>query len=480
MQKLRCDKSYNLDEARKRNGKPRIKRPDSRTTVYEMCIRVPEDCQVYLDGRTKYTKRAYVLNRRELQDAERAFEDEKNAELVRAKDAYEMKMTAAGKSTPSFPLNDKGYCIASLNEYAERYIEVRSHGSVSEETIKNELSFMRYIRPTIGSKPFCEVTPDDVESCLIAIPKLSREWAEERTKAREENRKTAKWAQEKKTLVTPLKEPKIAGSGTQAKVLKFLRELYNYGLDKEHTPRNPAHARFLSRVFKPNKPRIDPLMPDEAARFLEAVEKLVLTWFKVSLLALFCTGMRPEEMQALRTGSFAFGSEPSVIITSVVPHGSNKIVDYPKTDAGRRTIPIDSLFADATKQWIDMKSEMIEDLGLIPSMRMPLMSNGVTPYAYNTWRKQWVKFIDENGFSGIRPYALRHTYATQNLANGENIKTVSVLMGHESPSYTLDLYAGYVPNTSVGIGSRYISYIRSVGHEYTPASKSARDGINEV
>lgn len=104
---------------------------------------------------------------------------------------------------------------------------------------------------------------------------------------------------------------------------------------------------------------------------------------------------------------------------------------------------------------------MIEDLGLMPTMRMPLMSDGPKPYAYNTWRKQWGKFIDENGFSGIRPYALRHTYATQNLANGENIKTLSVLMGHESPSYTLDLYAGYVPNTAMGIGSRYIDYIRS-------------------
>ena len=69
--------------------------------------------------------------------------------------------------------------------------------------------------------------------------------------------------------------------------------------------------------------------------------------------------------------------------------------------------------------------------------------------------------MDENGFSGIRPYALRHTYATLNLANGENIKTVSVLMGHASPSYTLDLYAGYVPNTGLGIGTRYMNLLKA-------------------
>lgn len=207
-------------------------------------------------------------------------------------------------------------------------------------------------------------------------------------------------------------------------------------------------------------------MTDEAARFLEAIEKLRVTWFKLSLLAPFCTGMRPEEMQALRSGSFSFGEEPSVIITSVVPHGSNKIVDYPKTDAGRRTIPIDPYFADMAKAWIDKKTEMILDMGLNPSMRMPLMSNVTRSHTYNTWRRKWVEFIDENGFSGIRPYALRHTYATLNLANGENIKTVSVLMGHESPSCTLDLYAGYAPNTAVGIGSRFVSYIHSVAADY--------------
>lgn len=61
---------------------------------------------------------------------------------------------------------------------------------------------------------------------------------------------------------------------------------------------------------------------------------------------------------------------------------------------------------------------------------------------------------------GARPYALRHTFATLNLAYGENIKTVSVLMGHACSAYTLDLYAGYVPNTGLGISTRYMNYLR--------------------
>ena len=76
---LRCDKPYNLDEVRKRKGLPRTTRADSRTTLYELTIRIPRDYHVYIDGKTKFTKRAFVLNRRELQDETRLFEEEKNA-----------------------------------------------------------------------------------------------------------------------------------------------------------------------------------------------------------------------------------------------------------------------------------------------------------------------------------------------------------------------------------------------------------------
>ena len=39
---------------------------------------------------------------------------------------------------------------------------------------------------------------------------------------------------------------------------------------------------------------------------------------------------------------------------------------------------------------------------------------------------------------------------------------VAVLMGHASFAYTLDLYAAYVPNTGIGIGTRYMNFLRAV------------------
>lgn len=53
MQLLHCDKPYNLDEAAARRGTPRRKRKDSRTTAYELTIRIPEEHRRHFGGKKK-------------------------------------------------------------------------------------------------------------------------------------------------------------------------------------------------------------------------------------------------------------------------------------------------------------------------------------------------------------------------------------------------------------------------------------------
>ena len=78
---------------------------------------------------------------------------------------------------------------------------------------------------------------------------------------------------------------------------------------------------------------------------------------------------------------------------------------------------------------------------------------------YSSFINEWHRFIESTGFEGTRPYALWHTFATLNLAYGENIKTISVILGHATPSYTLDLYVGYMPSTSVELSNRYMGRV---------------------
>ena len=454
--KLRSDKPYDLDEARKTKGLPRRRRKDSRTTAYELTIRIPEEYRAYFEGKKKLTKVVFALNKKEdLKDQIETFENAKNAELERALELRGWTRSGGGKTIP-------GECMTPLGSYIDRYIEIRSNGSVTDAVIKHERLFLKYIDETIGDTPICKVTAEDIERCLLKVPELSKKWALERRAHQEENRKTARWAKKHGTLKKPYKPIKVAGLDMQSKILKFLREVMNYALEKDDILKNVAKAKFLTRVFKKSKPLIDPLMADDAGRFLSEVEKLPLSYFKVSLLLLLNTGMRPEEMLAVHVGDIAFDDSEAVInIVSALDRDGKTIKNYPKSDAGRRSVPIDASTAGEVRAWIDLKSCQMKEMGLKPSMSMLVCGPDIVPRTYQSWLRDWRDFISSAGFEGIRPYALRHTFATLNLANGENIKTVSVLMGHASSGYTLDLYAGYVPNTGIGIGSRYMSFLRA-------------------
>ena len=162
--KLRCDKPYDLDDARKQKGLPRRRRKDSRTTAYQLTLRVPEEYRTYLDGKKKLTRVVFALNKKEeLKDQIEAFEDAKNAELERALEVRGWTRASDGKTNP-------GECMTPLGSYIERYIEIRSNGSVTDAVVKHERLFLKYIDEAIGDIPMCKVTAEDIERCLLKVP----------------------------------------------------------------------------------------------------------------------------------------------------------------------------------------------------------------------------------------------------------------------------------------------------------------------
>ena len=451
MKVLKCDKPYNVDENRRQRGLPKKRRKDPQTTCFELCIRVPDEYRD-LVGKKKHSKTVYVLNKKvDLKAKVDEFETEKNNELealieadVAAKAEHELEITA---NTPT-------------GIYLNYYIDVRVN-SVSKDTIENERSHCKYASEVIGGIPLGKLTSNDVDKALQAVPRLSEKWALE-LRAEREKKRNAVGMEVHHRKLKPLGPIKIAGPDKQYKVLKFLREALNFAVEKEVLTRTVARARFLTRLYKKSKPKVDPLMEDEAGRFLEELDKLETCYFKIGVLLLLGAGIRPEEMQAVRLGNFSYiDDEPCLSITGVVPHGSNVIVDYDgKSNAALRSIPIDDSIYEEVLKWAEILKAHLADMGIRFTLNTPLFSDTGMPVTYNTFKRQWNEFSKKAGFEGVRPYALRHTFATITLAHGENIKTVSYLMGHESTAYTTDLYAAWVPNTRTGIGRRYIKTLR--------------------
>lgn len=172
--------------------------------------------------------------------------------------------------------------------------------------------------------------------------------------------------------------------------------------------------------------------------------------------------MRPEEMLGVRPSGLSLRGAPSARITGAVRRDSNEVEEYTKTSTSRRTVPLDDYTAEAVGEWLDLKRMRLRKMGVRSVDGLPVVAELDAIKPYSSFINEWHKFIEKIGFDGTRPYALRHTFATLNLAYGENIKTISVVLGHATPSYTLDLYVGYIPSMSAELSNRYMGRVEAV------------------
>lgn len=61
--------------------------------------------------------------------------------------------------------------------------------------------------------------------------------------------------------------------------------------------------------------------------------------------------------------------------------------------------------------------------------------------------KEWAAAMDQIGMPEITLHSLRHTHASQLIASGLDVLTISRRLGHGSPSITLGVYGHLFSNT---------------------------------
>ncbi|WP_273383424.1 transposase [Enorma phocaeensis] len=83
---------------------------------------------------------------------------------------------------------------------------------------------------------------------------------------------------------------------------------------------------------------------------------------------------------------------------------------------------------------------------------------------------RWIRRVHARGWSRppSRTRRSRSPPSGSSTATGgrssatENIKTISVVLGYATPSYTLDLYVGYIPPTNAELSNRYMGRAEAV------------------
>jgi integrase len=163
-------------------------------------------------------------------------------------------------------------------------------------------------------------------------------------------------------------------------------------------------------------------------------------------------GFAEENLPGLRWDAVDVEAGSLSIRTRVLVDG-RPVDSIPKTDAGRRTIPLDA--------------------SLVASLRSHRARQGQERWsASEAWANEGYLFTDELGTSlhpehittrfeslvnsarlrRIRVHDTRHTAASLMLARGENVKVVAELLGHSAPTITQMIYQYVMPGMSEGAG----------------------------
>jgi integrase len=156
-----------------------------------------------------------------------------------------------------------------------------------------------------------------------------------------------------------------------------------------------------------------------------------------AFLFMLQTGLRSGELIALTWEDYDEpGASISVNKTAVrvnAPEGGAEktevVVNPPKTESGRRAVPLSKKARDIVAKRRSGKSPFIFSSGAGTMLGERNIRREMEHIAKATKIK-----------THLTPHVLRHTFATRMIEKGANVKALSKIMGHSTVQMTLDLY----------------------------------------
>ena len=115
----------------------------------------------------------------------------------------------------------------------------------------------------------------------------------------------------------------------------------------------------------------------------------------------------------------------------------------PKTRAGRRDISLPDILVDVLREHRKAALEWRMQLGAgrLPDDALLFANLDGGPLQPSNVSSDWGELAERIGMPEITFHGLRHSHASQLIASGVDIVTISKRLGHAKPSVTLAIYA---------------------------------------
>ncbi|TCL65881.1 site-specific recombinase XerD [Hydrogenispora ethanolica] len=283
-----------------------------------------------------------------------------------------------------------------------------------------------HIKPKLGQYQLRRITPELLQSFY------------------NQKRKEKKLGFKKDEKGNRLPSEKPLSARTIQKIQMVVRASLNKAVAMKKIPESPD--LYVDRVSY-HRPNVKFLVTEQVADFLEKIRDD--QWYPVYVTA-FGTGARLGEIAALRWNDIDFRRSQIKIdesVTTVKTHaedGPKQRLNWgtTKTTASERIVPAPDDVIDVLKQWRTQQKEwyLARGKNKIDSEDFIFLWEDGHLARPEYLSKHFHKLTEKHGYTGITFHKQRHSFATMLLENGEEIKTIQELLGHDSSEITTDTY----------------------------------------
>jgi integrase len=161
------------------------------------------------------------------------------------------------------------------------------------------------------------------------------------------------------------------------------------------------------------------------------------------------TGMRRGEMLALRSSDVDLIKASIRVEQSLEQTRAGLRFKAPKTRSGRRAIALPESVVTQLRLHRIAQQELRLKLGLGKASDDALVfpNPDGSPRSPNAVTKAWATAVSKHQLPRVSLHALRHTHASQLIASGMDVLTISRRLGHGSPTITLAVYGHMFKDT---------------------------------
>lgn len=299
--------------------------------------------------------------------------------------------------TKLYTIESISHTPPNLNEnnfstIADKWLqEIKQHKKYSTY-IKYSGIYYKYVQKTIGQKNFSCVTEDDLKNMLKECDKNNLSYS------------------------------------TICSLRNVLNQIMQYG-------NNPVSIIYKPYNFRKSKSRIETRITVFTREEQYKLQQYLLTEmdnYKLGIYVCMFTGMRLGEICALRTEEIDLDREVIRVTQTVQRIKSENsdsktklLIDEPKTICSLREIPICNILLKVLKEHLPHTCFLL---------------NGNLPMEPRTYQYYFKRVLEQLSIENKNFHSLRHTFATNCIDSGMDVKCLSEILGHSDIKTTLNKY----------------------------------------